>query len=587
MDAKAKLVAHENNLKIQNAIKQIRNRDTTIPDQIVPFVDNQGVEHDTIARVVPSVIPPINTTPLDTEVFSSTTGLPDYHFIMNHFKKQGKLTQDQVLKIIHMATKIFQTEPNVMQVESPVTVCGDVHGQLFDLFKLFEIAGDPKDVSFLFLGDYVDRGYYSLEVLLILYSMKINFPNTFAMLRGNHESGQMTSHFTFKSECLRKHSKKVYTESLKSFSALPIVAIMNKQFFCVHGGISKDIKYISDVESINRFVIDFPSSGPYCDLMWADPSSKYDENSSKEKDFTENYERGCSYMYSYNAVTKFLQRNNLLSIIRAHQAQDKGYRMYAATAQSFPSVISLFSAPNYCGTYGNKAAILKYDVSTMNIRQFSSQPEPYHLPNEMNVFNWSVPFVAERVCEILLAILNICSDDELEVDTPLSKQLVKSLYDIEQPELHRRKSSFNFVSGSIPDKMVEEENIPMDIDEKSIPDEVGNDNAIEEGMRHFDRSSKFDRDSLRKKVLAIGRISRMFQLLRQESEKVETLRNLSGGLNLPKGVLLDGSDELDRQLSQFERVRIADLSNEGVPPSLKEQLDHEREEYEMLKEQAK
>lgn len=579
MNAKEKLKDHENNLKIQNAIKQMKNRDTETPTKITQFIDNNGIEYDTVERVVPSVTHPITTVPTDDELFSNKGGLPDYTLLISHFKQQGKLSQCQVLKIIHMATKIFQTEPNVLQVQSPVTVCGDVHGQLFDLFKLFEIAGDPKDVSFLFLGDYVDRGYYSLEVLLILYAMKINFPSTFAMLRGNHESGQMTSHFTFKSECLRKYSKEVYNESLKSFSALPIVAIMNKQFFCVHGGISKDIKLISDIDAINRFVIDFPSSGPYCDLMWSDPSAKYDENSSKEKEYVENYERGCSYMYSYKAVTKFLQRNNLLSVIRAHQAQDKGYRMYAVTEQSFPSIISLFSAPNYCGTYGNKAAILKYDVATMNIRQFSSQPEPYHLPNEMNVFTWSVPFVAERVCEILLAILNICSDDELEMDTAVSRQLVKSLYDVEQPESHRRRSSFTFIKDTIPDAMVED-----------IPDEPvseGEDKSIPPGMRHFDRSSQFDRDSLRKKVLAIGRISRMFQLLRQESEKVETLRNLSGGLNLPKGVLLDGSDELDRQLSQFERVRIADLSNEGIPPSLKQQLDHQKEEYEILKEKAK
>lgn len=571
MDAKAKLVAHENNLKIQNAIKQLRNRDTTAGANSAVFVDNEGVEHDTQARVVSKVAPPVTTVPSDDEVFPKGGDIPDYQFLMSHFKAQGKLARDQVLRILRAATRIFQTEPNVLQVASPVTVCGDVHGQLYDVFKLFEIAGDPKDVSFLFLGDYVDRGYYSLEVLLVLYAMKINFPNTFAMLRGNHESGQMTSHFTFKSECLRKYSKEVYLESLRSFSALPIVAIMNKQFFCVHGGISKDIKHIADIDAINRFVIDFPSSGPYCDLMWSDPSSKYDENLSKDRDFQENYERGCSYMYSYNAVTKFLQRNNLLAMIRAHQAQDKGYRMYAATAQSFPSIISLFSAPNYCGTYGNKAAVLKYDVATMNIRQFSSQPEPYHLPNEMNVFTWSVPFVAERVCEILLAILNICTDDELEQDTTVSRQLVKSLYDIDQPSTNSRRSSLEFIQDSIPETFVEEVS-----DEEKVP----------EGMRHFDRSSKFDRDSLRKKVLAIGRISRMFQLLRQESEKVEELRNLSGGLNLPKGVLLHGAEELDRQLSQFERVRIADLSNEGVPPSLKQQLDQEREEYEHLKEKA-
>lgn len=585
MDARAKLAAAENRIKINNAIRQLEQRESSQPGTPRPqvFVDAQGQEHSTVDRVVKSVPPPITTVPTDEELFSLPAGKPDYRLIMEHYRHQGKLSQSQVLTIITMVTKVFQEEPNVLQVSSPVTVCGDVHGQFYDLLKLFEIAGDPKDVSFLFLGDYVDRGYYSLEVLITLYAMKINFPKTFAMLRGNHESAQMTSHFTFKSECLRKYSRQVYNECLRSFSALPIVAIMNKQFFCVHGGISKDIVHISDIDKINRFQIDFPARGAYCDLMWSDPSSEYDQYKTvKKKEFEENYERGCSYMYSYKAVTKFLQKNNLLCMIRAHQAQDKGYRMYAPTHQSFPSVISLFSAPNYCGTYGNKAAILKYDVTTMNIRQFSSQPEPYHLPNEMNVFTWSVPFVAERVCEILLSILNICSDDELGGETELSRELFKSVQNMDQLKLNRRRSSSEIESISEEEELEE----AISVESSAVTTEVQEDETLPDGMRRFDRTNKFDRDSLRKKVLAIGRISRMFQLLRDEAEKVEELRNLTGGLTLPKGVLLDGADELDRQLSHFERVRRADLCNEGVPPTLKQQKLNQEREYEHLKEEA-
>jgi serine/threonine-protein phosphatase 2B catalytic subunit len=567
--AKEKLEARENTLKIENALRKMKNRqeDLVIQDPTI-YIDDHGKEFKTTERIVKTVTAPTDVIPTDEELFANPGGLPDYKLLRDHFKREGKLTQNQVLKIIKMATKIFENEPNLLDVPSPVTVCGDIHGQLYDLCKLFEICGDPDKTSFLFLGDYVDRGSYSLEVLLLLYTMKINHPETFSMIRGNHESKQMTQHFTFKSECLIKYSIEVYHASLKSFCALPIAAIMNKQFFCVHGGISKDIKYLSDVNNINRFQVDFPSRGAYCDLMWSDPSNTFDDEiygSSKIKDFTENYERGCSYMFSYNAVCQFLERNNLLCVIRAHQAQDKGYRMYKKTpTQQFPSMITLFSAPNYCGTYGNKAAVLKYDVTTMNIRQFSSQTEPYHLPNFMNVFTWSIPFVAERVCEILFSVLNICTDEELEMDTPLSKELVKSLMKIQN---EKEKKIIN-----------KEQKIPIVTDKIEKVNELGEIGGIGEK----ETTKTLDNVALRNKILAIGRLSRMFNLLRQEREKVEQLRAFSGGLTLPKGVLINGSDEIDKQLSHFEQVRLADMTNEAIPPSSEEQEKEDDYKYRQL-----
>jgi hypothetical protein len=100
---------------------------------------------------------------------------------------------------------------------------------------------------------------------------------------------------------------------------------------------------------------------------------------------------------SYPAVCAFLERNNLLSLIRAHEVQDPGYRLYKARkSTNFASMITLFSAPNYLDTYKNKAAVLRYDTNTMNIRQFSWSPHPYWLPNFMDVFTWSLPFVGEK-----------------------------------------------------------------------------------------------------------------------------------------------------------------------------------------------
>lgn len=571
--AKEKLDAHENTLKIENALRKMKDANASNLSDPTIYVDEHGNTFKTTERVLKSLPAPTNEILSDKDLFGNPGGLPNYTLLRDHFKREGKLKQEQVLKIIKLATKIFESEQNLLHVSSPVTLCGDVHGQFYDLCKLFEIGGEPNVTSYLFLGDYVDRGSYSLEVLLLLYAMKINHPQTFTMLRGNHESKQMTQHFTFKSECLVKYSMEVYRASLKSFCALPIAAIMNKQFLCVHGGISKDIKYVSEINEIDRFQIDFPSRGAYCDLMWSDPTNDFDEEEytkNKKKHFIENYERGCSYMYSYSAVCDFLERNNLLSIIRAHQAQDKGYRMYKKTStQQFPSVITLFSAPNYCGTYGNKAAILKYDVATMNIRQFSAQTEPYHLPDFMNVFTWSIPFVAERICDILCSVLNVCTDEELEMDTPLSKDLVKSFMKIQMEKRRGSNSSNSEVKPGI--KHTTTVDSVDTVDEKEFYD-------ASEAVQPKTLSDV----SLRNKILAIGRLSRMFHLLRQESEKVEQLRAYSGGLTLPKGVLINGSDEINNQLSQFEKARLADLSNEAVPPTVEEQAKEEDEKYKIL-----
>ncbi|ODV84327.1 hypothetical protein CANARDRAFT_236088 [[Candida] arabinofermentans NRRL YB-2248] len=513
MTSQQKLVAHENSLKIENALKQIKNRDVELDNahetDLTIYIDDNGIKFKTTDRIIEDVIPPTSERPTDSKVFSNHGGLPNYKYLREHFKREGKLSEPQVLKILTMATQIFSLQPNLLTVPAPVTVCGDVHGQFFDLCKLFEICGDPDQTSFLFLGDYVDRGNNSLECLLLLCAMKINHPETFSMLRGNHETKQMTTHFTYRSECLLKHSSEVYKASLELFKSIPIAAIMNQQFFCVHGGISKELHTLSDLDKIDRFTVDFPTSGLYCDLMWADPSTDYDteytgHDNSIQSMFRPNHERGCSFMFTHKAVCKFLQRNNLLSVIRAHQAQDAGYRMYRKTdTQQFPSVITLFSAPNYCGTYGNKAAVLRYENSVMNIRQFSAQKEPYYLPKLLDVFTWSIPFVAERTADILFSVLNICTDEELEKDTPIARELVNSLRD------------------------------------------VGH--------------------SLRNKILAIGRVSRMFNMLRQEAEKVEQLRSLAGGTNLPKGVLLNGTDALHNKISSFEEIRLADLANEGLP----------------------
>lgn len=255
-----------------------------------------------------------------------------------------------------------------------------------------------------------------------------------------------------------------------------------------------------------------------CDILWADPLEEFGQEKTSEY-FIHNHVRGCSYFFSYPAACNFLEKNNLLSVIRAHEAQDAGYRMYRKTRTTgFPSVMTIFSAPNYLDVYNNKAAVLKYENNVMNIRQFNCTPHPYWLPNFMDVFTWSLPFVGEKITDMLIAILSTCSEDELKEDgTPSS--------------ISTGPVSPPINAGSMDPESIE-----------------------------------YKRKAIKNKILAIGRLSRVFQVLREESERVTELKTASGG-RLPAGTLMLGAEGIKNAISSFEDARKVDLQNERLPPS--------------------
>ncbi|CAF2143436.1 unnamed protein product [Rotaria magnacalcarata] len=468
----------------------------------------------TVERIMKTIPCPPNTRLTVYDVFDSR-GKPRVDVLKTHFISEGRVTEDVALKIIEDGAKLLRLEKTMVDVEAPITVCGDVHGQYFDLMKLFEVGGSPATTRYLFLGDYVDRGYFSIECVLYLWSMKILYPSTLFLLRGNHECRHLTEYFTFKTECKIKYTERVYNACMEAFDCLPLAALMNGQFLCVHGGLSPEIHTLEDIKKLDRFK-EPPPYGPMCDLLWSDPLEDYGTERTTEQ-YSHNTVRGCSYFYSYAACCDFLQNNQLLSIIRAHEAQDAGYRMYKkCQSTGFPSLITIFSAPNYLDVYNNKAAILKYENNVMNIRQFNCSPHPYWLPNFMDVFTWSLPFVGEKVTEMLANVLNICSDEELQPDN-------------------------------------------------TEPDDVDMTSEAALAAR---------KEVIRNKVRAVGKMVRYFATLREQSEDILTLKGLTPSGTLPLGTLEGGKIAIDqakqvianKKKISFEEAKRLDKSNESMPP---------------------
>ncbi|KAF9931670.1 3',5'-cyclic-nucleotide phosphodiesterase (PDEase) (3':5'-CNP) [Linnemannia zychae] len=525
----------------------------------VPEIDftihtmDDGTTASTLERYSKDVQAPAVTIPSNETFYSKEfPDRPDIAFLKNHFYREGRISEEQAIYILQKGTELLRKEPNLLEVDAPITVCGDIHGQYYDLMKLFEVGGNPAETRYLFLGDYVDRGYFSIECVLYLWSLKIWYPDTLFLLRGNHECRHLTDYFTFKTECKHKYSERVYDACMESFCTLPLAAVMNKQFLCIHGGLSPELNTLDDLRQINRFR-EPPTHGLMCDLLWADPLEEFGQEKTSEF-FVHNHVRGCSYFFSYHAACAFLEKNNLLSIIRAHEAQDAGYRMYRKTkATGFPSVMTIFSAPNYLDVYNNKAAVLKYENNVMNIRQFNATPHPYWLPNFMDVFTWSLPFVGEKITDMLLAILNTCSKEELAEDD-MNLNLTGAM-DIDSAPVSPGSSQISIVSSG-----------------------VGSDGQQDTVMTEASAADRdFNKNRIRQKILAVGRISRVFAVLRNESESVSELKDLMGTTKLPYGSLQLGAEGLKRAIHSFEDARRSDIDNERLPPTKEEKTKEDKD----------
>ena len=259
------------------------------------------------------------------------------------------ISSSVIIKLCELVKPILKNQPNVLHINSPLNIFGDIHGQFSDMIHFLEMTGLPPAQYFLFMGDYVDRGNNSVEVCALLFAMKIMFPQNISILRGNHECPEVNSMYGFLSECESRYGnegKQVFNKINDVLCILPLCAIVSEKIFCVHGGISPHLKKIDDINKINRFT-PIPDGGLLCDLMWSDPNNSLNETWGMNS-------RGISCTYNANAVYTFLTNNNLQLICRAHQLVSDGYKFTHNN-----KLITVFSAPNYCGNSGNDGAVMK------------------------------------------------------------------------------------------------------------------------------------------------------------------------------------------------------------------------------------
>lgn len=262
--------------------------------------------------------------------------------------RQGKhVTEETVYDLCLKAQELFMSEANVTHVDTPVTICGDIHGQLHDLLTLFDKSGGVEQNKYIFLGDFVDRGFYSLESFLLLLCYKLRYPDRITMIRGNHETRQITKVYGFYDEIVRKYgNSNVWRYCCEVFDYLSLGAIINGRVFCVHGGLSPDVTTINQIRAIDRKQ-EVPHEGAMCDLLWSDPDEVSTWSLSP---------RGAGFLFGKNEVDQFLHKNEFELIARAHQLVMEGYK------EMFDGgLVTVWSAPNYCYRCGNVAAVLRIE----------------------------------------------------------------------------------------------------------------------------------------------------------------------------------------------------------------------------------
>jgi serine/threonine-protein phosphatase 5 len=304
--------------------------------------------------------------------------------LMEHYKGQKKLHKRYLMMLLMRARKIFEQEESLVEFQFPddveMTVCGDTHGQFYDLLNIFKINGNPAEQTpYLFNGDFVDRGSFSVEVMVTLIAWKVCNPKAMHLTRGNHETFNMNKIYGFEGEVVAKYDSNIFKIFSDLFCTLPLVYILNKKVQVNHGGLfSKDGVKLSDIKAIDR-IREPPDEGLMTDILWSDPVKMNGRHPSK---------RGVSIGFGPDIAKKYLDDNGLDMLIRSHEMKPEGYE-----EEADGRVVTIFSAPNYCDQMGNKGALIRFLGKDMKPKytQFSAVEHPKIPPmaysrNFLNMF---------------------------------------------------------------------------------------------------------------------------------------------------------------------------------------------------------
>jgi|TARA_B110000977_G_scaffold64920_1_gene88397 serine/threonine-protein phosphatase 5 len=292
--------------------------------------------------------------------------------MIERFKAQKTIASKYAFEILMQSKQIFEALPSVVDIPIPdgkkFTVCGDVHGQFFDLCNIFELNGKPSAKNqYLFNGDFVDRGSFSVEVILTLLAFKCLNPSSIYLTRGNHETAAMNKMYGFDGEVKAKYNVKLADLFQELFQYLPLGAVLEKKVFIVHGGLfSRDGVTLDELRKIDRFK-EPPESGPFCEMLWSDPGALPGRHPSK---------RGVGVAFGADVTKKFLQDNDLQLVVRSHEVKDEGFEV-----DHDGNLITVFSAPNYCDQMGNKGAFITFHNDCVpHFTSFEAVPHPPSRP---------------------------------------------------------------------------------------------------------------------------------------------------------------------------------------------------------------
>ncbi|RCN52016.1 phosphoprotein phosphatase 1 [Ancylostoma caninum] len=269
------------------------------------------------------------------------------------------VSENDIMEVLAKARELLLAQPPMVELDSPVRICGDTHGQYPDLLRIFSKGGFPPLSNYLFLGDYVDRGKQNLEVILLVIAYKLRYPKNFFILRGNHECANVNRTYGFYDECMRRYqSQRMWQSFQDTFCVMPLTALVGDKILCMHGGLPTD------------------ATGPTLemDLLWADPViglSGFQANM-----------RGASYGFGPDILAKYCVMLNIDLVARAHQVVQDGYEFFGGR-----KLVTIFSAPHYCGQFDNAAAVMIVDenlqCSFEILRPSVGKPQPRIIPTSM------------------------------------------------------------------------------------------------------------------------------------------------------------------------------------------------------------